>query len=325
MRQFDKNMTVKFSGARISLAGEITYANDRGPRMTFSSRRTMRADPDTATLRIYNMPQELARALAADVASLRQEVVDVQKIVYLEDEKRAEILRSVVESYQVEVFAGWRGNSQLVFRGDPIEVRPRVRDGNDYVTEIDLGDAFVVLQETQLKSQFSAGETPAGLIAWVLSLADATADREDLVAQVGQVAPNAAIGRMANGFIAVGRPLDAIRTLSDLYAANFWVKDGSVFMVERDKVLKDFAIVLDERKNLLTVSEPNGRFERYYRAIASPSIHPGRGCVVRQLDGSEFKARIIATELNLDTHGEVWEAVGMLSQADFLPDVIVTP
>lgn len=325
MRQFDKNMTVKFTGSRISLAGEITYANDRGPRMSLHARRTMRAEPDVATVRIYNMPAELARALAADVSTLRQEVNDVQKLIYIEDEERAKLLRSVVESYQIEVFAGWRGNNHLVFRGDPIEVRPRVREGNDYVTEIDLGDAFVVLQENHLKSKFAAGETPAGLIAWVLSLADATSDREDLVAQVGQVAPNAAVGRMANGFIAVGRPIDAIRTISDLYAANFWVKDGVVHMVERDKALKDFAIVLDQRKNLLTVSEPNAKFERYYRAIASPSIHPGRGCVVRPLEGPEFKARIIATELNLDTHTEAWEAVGMMSQADFVPDALTVP
>lgn len=322
MRQFDKTLEIRFPGSQIDVTGGIRYANDRGPRMLVETRRTMRAEPDTALVRVWNLPPDIATALAASSARMRKTVTDIQAIPEVPDEERAELLKAAVEDYQIEILAGWGGEAELVFRGDPIKVRPSVLDGQDRVTEIELGDAYVVLEQMQLLNQFAAGQTNAGLISWVLGMAQATGNKEDLIASVGQVAPNALVGRLANGFIAVGRPVDQLRTLSQLYGTQFWVKDGSVQMVARNRALRDYAVILDERGNLLSLSDADETLDRSFVAIASPRLHPGRGVVIRRLTGPEIKARIIEARLKLDTHGGSWEVSGVLSSADFAVEAV---
>lgn len=322
IRQFDKTLEVRFPGAQIDVTGGIRYAKDRGPRMTVETRRTLRAEPDTALLRIWNLPEDIATALAASSARMKKAVTDIQAIPEVPDEERAELLKSTVEDYQIEIEMGWGGEAELVFRGDPIRVRPSVMDGQDRITEIELGDAYVVLQEMQLLTQFAAGQTNAGLIAWALGLAQATGNKEDLIGEVGLVAPNALVGRLSNGFIAVGRPVEQLRTLSQLFSTQFWVKDGSVQMVARNRALRDFAVILDERGNLMALSDVDENLERSFTALASPRLHPGRGVVIRRLTGPEIKARIIEARLRLDTHGGSWEVSGTLSSADFAVEAV---
>lgn len=325
MKLWDKALEVRFSGSALAVEGSFRYARDEGPRITFNGVRSMQADPDRGTVRLWNLPEEVARRFANDALDLRATLQQIQSDISLSDESRANRIKRTLDRYAVEVYAGYGDDPQLIFRGDPIEVRPRVRSGLDWVTEIDLGDAFVVLEEQYLASQFGVGETPANLLAFAFALVDAEGDFDKMRASVGTVAPNAYTARLANGFVAVGRPADTINTVAELLSVQWWVRNGKVEFVERDSVLPDFALLLDERTSLLSLGEPDERQYREFTAILSPSIHPGRGVVLRELDGQETPARIMSTEISADSHGDAWTIRGVANAVAFQFATLIEP
>lgn len=324
MNLWDKAVEVRLAGLSLSLRGSIRYARDEGPRIAFSGSRSMLADPDQGTIRVWNLPEDLTRAIAQDAKDLQLSLSETQKRYQLSDEVRSRLIVSALEGHAIEVYAGYGDNPQLIFRGDPIEVR-RVRDGLDWVTEIDVGDGFVALQQQYLASQYGVGVTPAGLLAFAFALVDAQGDRAQMEAAVTAVAPNAFVAQRANGFTAVGRPIDTIRDVATYIGLQWWVRNGKVEFVARDEVLPDFAVLLTERGNLLELGEPDEQDYVQFTALLSPEIHPGRGVVFQRATGEEFKARVMSTEIVLDSHEDAWAISGMANGTPFQFGQIVEP
>lgn len=325
MRLWDKTIEVRFVGSGLATEGVFKFSRDEGPRISFTGSRSMQADPDKGTVRLWNLPPEVARRFANDALDLRASLKTIQSDLSLSDEARAQQIKRELDRYAVEVYAGYGDDPQLIFRGDPIEVRPKVRDKLDWVTEIDLGDAFVVLEEQYLASQFGVGETPANLLAFAFALVDAQGDYDQMRASVSAVAPNAYSARLANGFAAIGRPADTIKTVADLLGVQWWVRDGKVELVERDSVLPDFALLLDENTSLLSLGDPDDQLYREFAAVLSPTIHPGRGVVFRTVDGVETKARIMSTSIAADSHADAWQISGVANSAPFQFATLLEP
>lgn len=319
MLQWDKTCVVRHP------QGQLVFQNDRGPRISVQTFRTMEAEPDTAQLRIWNLPRALSRYLAQLAEDLRQEVKKIQLTVGIDDLSRANQMKQALDRAQIEILAGFGRRAQLIFRGDPLEVHPHLRDGNDTFTQLRLGDASMVLGETNLLTYFSPQQTPANVISWVLGLVDLTAKRSDIEARVGQVAPNALIEPLPGGFFATGRPMEAISTFAEFYATRFWVRDGTVHIIPRDGVLKDYAVELDGSKNLIELSDLSAELTHSFRALASPALHPGRGVRVLQAGYAPFNARVTSVELILDTHGQEWYASGVLSRVEFISPNLLKP
>lgn len=330
MADWGKHVAIEFRSsiadpALRTLAGAITYAYDYGPRITFEAQRSMRSDPDIGVLKIYNLPDSVIAAISAHIDDFKQSLKVVQSSPLFRDGEtlRAQKLHEVIENHIVEVYAGREGSPQLVFRGDPIKVRPKVRDGADIVTEIELGDAFVALEQQYLASTYGVGETPANMLAFAMALADAKGDVAEMRSKIGLVAANAYSVRLANGFAFTGRPADTIDDIADVLGLQWWVRDGKVELIPRAQVLPDFAVLISENLNAMAIGEPDDQQDVEFECLLHPSIHPGRGVKFEWLDGRTATARVHDTMIRLDTHSDAWSISGKAAIFDAVLPVVV--
>ena len=119
-------------------------------------------------IRIWNLPKALTDQLVADHEIFRVNLKNVQTnptTAELNDKERARRLHKVIEEHIVELWAGYGPDQQMLFRGDPITIRPRVRDGQDFVCEIEVGDGFVALEEQWMAQVYGVGEVPANVLS----------------------------------------------------------------------------------------------------------------------------------------------------------------
>lgn len=338
MHLFDRTVSVRFPGVNREISGAITYAQDRGPRIAFTGSRSIQAEPDQLTLRIWNLPKELTDRLVAEhdtfrsllrgiqggttVFSTREQLIPAirnepaYKInrpeeLRITDQERAKRLQALLEQHVVELWAGYGPNAQQIFRGDIIAIRPRLRDGLDYVCEIDLGDGFVALQEQWMAQVYGVGETPANFMALAGALFDADGDDRKIRAAIGIVAPNAITARLANNYVASGRPADLVGDMADFLGLYWWVKDGRLEFIKRDEFLPDFAVLLDARSSLMqTGMTDDGRY-RAFQCVLAPQVHPGRAVQIVDEEGLVFNGRVLQTHIQGDTHGDEWSISGM--------------
>lgn len=310
---FDRSAQVRFKGTLIEDAGVFTFTRDSGPRIRIDAVRSLEVEPDKCTLQLFNLPPGVPEMLAENVRQLKLDLTSAQKNYQISDEERVRRIKLTLSQYLVEVSAGYADDLQMVFRGDPIEVRPNVRNGQDLVTEVVLGDAFTVLEEVHIAAQFGIAENPKNLLAFASALADLGGNVSEMEKKVSLVAPNAAAARQANGFIAVGRPVDTIRGITELLEVQWWVRNGKVEMVRRGEVLPDFAVLLDESKNLIRLGSVDGEGRRDFSSVLAPAVHPGRGVVFRNLKGEDQPGRVVQTHIVADTHGDDWRIEGIAS------------
>lgn len=335
---FDRVAQVRFPGNLRTLAGAITYAQDSGPRITFSFERSVRSEPDRGFVRIYNLPKDLVDKIVSDhnvfrvalqklqtgitsFASSKVDVpasgsqaaysVDVLSDNRLTDHERALRLYNLLEQHIVEVWAGYGLEPQMIFRGDIISIKPRIREGLDYVTEIELGDGFVALQEQWMASVYGVGETLANLATATSAFAVAGTDDTKIRAAIGFIAPNAISARINNSWVAQGRPLDAIAEIADFLKLYWWIRDGKIEFVERGKYLPDFAIALDADRTLFSSSLSDDGLYISFECVLAPQIHPGRALQITAEDGTIHKTRALETKIVGDTHGSDWHISGI--------------
>jgi hypothetical protein len=341
---YDRTVSVRFPGALREISGHITYQRDAGPRITFDFVRSIRAEPDRGYVRIWNLPKEIIDKMIADQTAFKSELQFLQtgvttfgsyrtdplaatdlKTLRIDDMTRARRLHALLEQHIIEIWAGYGANAQPIFRGDPITIRPRVRDGLDYFTEIEIGDGFVALEEQWMAQVFGVGETPANLLAFVAALADVGTDDGKMRAAIGLVAPNAITARLSNGWVAKGRPADVIKDVADFLGLYWWVKDGKIEFIARDSYLPDFAVVLDGESTLISTSlTDNGRY-RGFECVLAPQIHPGRAIRIIDEWGETFNGRVLETRISGDTHSDEWLISGLADTSTWQSLPMVEP
>jgi hypothetical protein len=335
---FDRSVSIRFPGVLREISGLIAYQRDEGPRIAFAGNRSIQAEPDQMTVRIWNLPKSLTDRLVAEHDMFRSNLRTIQggttifsnreqtvagtartpayKInrpeeLRITDQERSKRLRNLLEQHIVEVWAGYGASSQMIFRGDIVALRPRIRDGEDYVCEIDLGDGFVVLQEQWMAQVYGVGETPANLIALHGALVDAQGDDAKIRAAIGIVAPNAITARLASGYVGSGRPIDAIDEVAEFLGLTWWVRDGRLEFIARGSFLPDFAVVLDASTSLMNTSlTDDGRY-RGFQCVLTPQVHPGRAIRIVDEQGQIFNGRVLQTKISGDTHGDEWSISGL--------------
>lgn len=318
MRLFDKYLSIESVGGGLGFDFSATFNNDSGPKITVEMIRSMEAEPDRAVVKIWNLPAEIANRLAKAARDLRNGIDDIQERQFPTDEDRFRAVKRTIERYQIGVFGGLGvGNARgLMFLGDPIQVKPRIRDGLDYYTEIHLGDAFVVLNEIAAAGTLGlipATEAFLKLSENILALNSVP----DITATLQRATVNAADANIGGDVMIVGRPLQHINGVMDLLDLRWWVKDGKLQFVRRGQALQDFIVRLDERENLLSCSEPedNGYIE--FEAFATPALHPGRGVRLIREGRQEYTRVIRYAKTSLDTHGDAWKVVGRCAEVRF--------
>lgn len=350
---FDRVAQVRFPGNLRDLAGAITYAQDDGPRISFAFERSVRSEPDRGVVRIYNLPKELVDRIVSDhqtfqvnlkklqtgVTSFASSKVDVPGVsrdrpAYsvdvlsdnrMTDQERAQRLFNLIEQHIVEVWAGYGTEPQMIFRGDIISIKPRIRSGLDYVTEIELGDGFVALQEQWMAQAYGVGETMGNIIAGSMALASAGQDDSKIRAAIGIVAPNSISARINSAWVAQGRPLDAIQEVADFLKIYWWIRDGKIELVERGKYLPDYGVVLDAGRTLRSTSVSEDGLYRLFDCVIAPQVHPGRAIEINDEWGQSHRSRVLETRIVGDTHGDDWYISGICEANPFAILPMVEP
>jgi hypothetical protein len=336
---FDRVAQIRFPGIMRDLTGAITFAQDEGPRIAFAFERSIRAEPDRGIVRCWNLPKELVDRIVSDHTSFQIGLKNLQRGITsftktfvdptlgansldlqanrMNDQERSRRLFELLEQHIVEVWAGYGADPQMIFRGDIISIRPKVRDGLNYVTEIELGDGFVALQEQWMAQSYGVGETLGNLLAGTMALAEAGTNDGRIRSAIGIVAPNAITAKINNAYVAQGRPLDAIKEIADFLKIYWWIRDGKVELVERGKYLPDFAIALDADRTLISTSLTDDGKYRAFDCVLAPQVHPGRAIEIHDEWGDVHKTRVLETRIQGDTHGAEWHISGIGEASDF--------
>jgi hypothetical protein len=350
---FDRSCIIRFPGRIREISGVIGYQRDEGPRISFSFSRSIQAEPDQGTVRIYNLPEDLTRKLVAEhemfqsnlraiqggvtVFDTREQLipgtgferpykVNRPQEMRITDQERARRLHTLLEQHIVEVWAGFGADAQQIFRGDIIALRPRIRDGQDYICELDLGDGFVALQEQWMAGVYGVGDIPANLLASMMALTDAIGDDQKIKAAIGVVAPNALTAKLGvNEYVATGRPADMISDVADFLGLYWWVRDGRIEFIDRTSFLPDFAVVLDAQSTLIETGVTDDGAYRSFQCLLAPQVHPGRAIRIIDELGQVFNGRILSTKLEGDTHGEPWYITGLCDSSNWTALPFVEP
>ena len=146
----------------------VTSESDSDLRMGFRFVRTNTNRADTGVLLIYNLPTELRDAIDSGA----QEANDDRASILVDPRFRNDIdarnaeLRELAEANLVLIYAGYRDETKLIFRGDITNLKVRaISNDVDFVTEITLGDAIIPLKFGYLQKSFGPGSTTADVVA----------------------------------------------------------------------------------------------------------------------------------------------------------------
>lgn len=315
IRQYKRSCAVKFGDASsVPLDGEnirfnIKNLDDDGIRMKFHFFRSNRGTPDKGKLELWNLNKRTQGEISDDLQSMitLRRGIEQNLIAFADDAARAAALKVTADNYGVTVYGGYDGKPEVIFRGDMLDVEHK-RKGQNVVTEIQLGDSLLALRDGYINRTFGTGATMDTLLSAAVQASGLEVDDASKVI-ISSVAPNATITATSEGMYAVGRPADTIDEVADLFGLQWWVRDGKVIFVPQGSVTSDFTVLLQEGRGLLDLVSPSGFGDVKGISLLSGKLHPGRGLIIRDLDGKPISAtghRINTTELIGDTHGNPW-------------------
>jgi hypothetical protein len=185
-------------------------------RITFEVTKTVKATPNTALIKIYNLNAT--------------------------NEARAK-----TEFDEVILNAGYLGAIDLVFRGNIKHVY-RYRDGADRITEIEAGDGDHDYQRAVMNKTFAAGTDSTAIVAHAV---ETFAGVGGTVGGEMQVSGPARI----RGKVVSGNTRDALDDLARQVGANWSIQDGQLEVIGSNATRAGVAIVVTSDTGLLSAPE----------------------------------------------------------------------
>lgn len=323
-RQFRREAAIQFGEASqllqqilpdpksggLARGSQLFHQNDRGLRFAFQFQRTNRSKPDKGRIRIWGLRESIRNGILADMEaniSFREILLDQ---TFPDDQTRARRLAIHADSYKLTIRAGYRDNSDIVFVGQMMDVRPSMRLGRtDIVTEIELGDSIEGYRTGYINQVFGAGATYDNIVGLVGASAGWRSSK-DVAADINVVAPNATLTFAGKGFHAIGRPAETLDEIVEMFGLQWFVQENEIKFAAQNTLLSLPTVVLQEGVDLLTGITTTKAFgELQGRALLNPRIQPGVGMIILKKDGTPLSAtgyRCNAVMHNGDTHGTPW-------------------
>jgi hypothetical protein len=261
-----------------------------GFRFKFHVEKSIKPEPNTVRIEVYNLSPDHRSALA--------EIVPGKKLAKKGKGKTSPSLHGKIP---VQLEAGYRDSGpQLVFLGDLVTVDSE-RDGPDWITTITSGDGARNYRTARINQTFRKGTTVQAAmqsIVKVLGLGQGN---------LGQIRPTDANG---SGVLVSGMSVSgpAARAMSDLCrsAGLEWsCQDGTLTILEQGKALAGKALVLDRASGMISSPNVDGDGILKVKTLMIPGVQIGRLVVVdaTQVKGN-FRIEKVTTEG--DTHGSDW-------------------
>lgn len=259
---------------------------ERPLRVAFEVERTVRPNPNTATVRLYNL-NETSQGLIREAG----EALVVVEAGYVDG--RAEIFRGTV----LRARAGGRGG-----KGAPVGTE---REKVEVVTVVEATDGGTAYRQARVARSYQPG------VAITTVLRDCAAALGVGEGNLRQVEALAALegGQTTypEGTVLSGQASRELTRILASYGLRWSVQHGAIQVVRRGGALQSQAVRLAAATGLIGRPEVGPRGRVTARALLAPDLWPGRRVRLesRSAEGT-YTVRSIRAEG--DSHADLWQA-----------------
>jgi hypothetical protein len=248
-----------------------------GLRVSFKICKTLKKEPNTLDLKVYNMSERTRSAL-----------------------QRPKL--------KVILSAGYPSNSAVIFSGEARTVDP-VRDGADWVTHIQCGDGEREYQFARVSESFGPGTQIADVIrTCAKSLGINLGNLEDVLAAGGF---RGNLTQFAHGYTVHGKASVELDALLRSVGLAWSVQNGVLQVLKGGATSKGSAVLLTPETGMIGSPDHSNPDKKgkppvlKVKSLLQPAIHCG-GRVEIRADGVKGQFRCEKVEHEGDTHGAGW-------------------
>jgi hypothetical protein len=252
-----------------------------GHDVSFEIEKTLKSEPNTCTLRIWNLTEDQRSQLE----ELRPKKGDKRGI-------------------PCKIEAGYKDATSLLWLGDLRDVFS-IKDGPEWTTELSSGDGERAHQTSRAALSFgpkTSLDTALRAMVRALGVGEGNVSKVAAKLKMGGVGRLLTHGKVISG--ATSRHLTDFARSADL---EWSIQDGAVQFVDRGKSLAGEAIRLAPETGLVGSPTVDNDGVLHASALMIPDIRPGRLVV---MDAARIKGnyRIEKVQWVGDTHGQDWYA-----------------
>lgn len=271
-RLFNRDMTLNVGGVEIRARDPDSLEARPTLRVVFQIVRTLKKDPNTADISIYNLTRE--------------------NRVKLQEKNVATVLE-----------AGYVDNISQIFAGQ-LQRGSSVRDGADWITSIQSGDGVKQFKEARMAKSFAGPVKVEKVLENVAS--ELGVELGNVKEKVAEKGLRATLTEYSNGFVARGKVEKILHRVTRSMGYGFSIQDGAIQLLGPGETINpDQAILLTSDTGLIGSPEPGEKGIVKARSLMQPDALPGRKV---QIQSEEIDAffRIDKVIFSGDTWGDDW-------------------
>lgn len=241
--------------------------------VAFEVDKTLKAEPNKCTVSIWNLTPDHRAHL----------------------ERLSTNKKKGKGNIRVEIEAGYKDNTSLIFRGD-LRNAKSTRDGADIVTQLEGEDGGRTVMLSRVQRSFPPG-TP------VKTVVEACA--ESLGIGNGNLSQVPISGKFPEGTVLSGVASDELARVLRSYGYTYSIQNGVLQVLQRGKALQTTGYLLTDSTGLIAAPVPNFDGGIEVQTMLIPDLYPGRRIMV---DSTYFKGqlRINACKYTGSSHGDEW-------------------
>lgn len=244
----------------------------QGLRMAFKIEKTLKAAPNQAELRIWNLSPDTRSKMQKDLS--------------------------------VSIQAGYQLDANQLFLGTMRKVdHPKI--GPDIVTHARIGDGEKEIKKSRISTSFKGKTTPEQVIKALAAATGLKVGNALKKAKQGDL--SGALKELTTGVVLSGNPYDLLETIASNLDYDLSVQDGVLTLLGKDETLEYSSILLSFSTGL--IGSPQQAEKGVIKAVSllNGELIPGRQIELqsRQFNGA---CRIEKVTFDGDTHGPNWFA-----------------
>lgn len=203
-------------------------------KLTFSVKRTNRQNPNSASIKIYNLSTN-------------------------------EYSRFGTEYNTITIIAGYTSNKGVIFTGNIKRAAVGYENSIDSYIEIVCGDGDAAYVNSVIRSTVAAGSTQSDHINAM------TGAMKEYGVTSGVISNNVPKAKLARGKTFFGSPKDYLRRISSALNADWSIQDGKLHVLGRDETLPDNAILIDGNSGLIGSPEQSKEGIKF-KCLLNPTL-----------------------------------------------------
>lgn len=280
-RLFDREVVINVGGLRIA-SRLLDETQRRGLpedvrsnilKVTFGGTKTLKKEPNKATVSIYNLGEQSRVAL----------------------QERGQ--NTIVE-------AGYVGSTSILFDGT-LEYSNSVYNGSDWVTTLETSDGTDKTKSNRVNKSFKGPVKATAILQEAArALGVKSGNLRKAIAR-GSVRGN--LSEFSNGYVMSGKADAALDSIARSMGYFYSIQDGQLLLLAQDDFLGNEATLLSSSTGMVGSPEPGDDGFIKVRSLVQANLLPAHRVEVDSKSASGFY-RIERVDYSLDTWGDDWYA-----------------